>query len=197
MQASLEHLLSMEKQHRLGEDVTATKMCCTAILEVLYEAKDWKSLNEHILLLSKRRSQLKQVGEHCKDAEFQQNSCSGVPRTTVYMSQTLACILEEPCRSPVLSAAWTNKVHVRQAVQAFVRQAMSYVDHTPDRETRIQLIKTLQSVTEGKVSFHQNHLLAMPLLVEALSVLTTVLDCVEFKYRLAWPPFPDLTGCDD
>jgi hypothetical protein len=51
----------LEKIHRLGEDVRATKLCCSAILEVLFEAKDWKSLNEHILLLAKRRSQLKQV----------------------------------------------------------------------------------------------------------------------------------------
>ncbi len=38
-----------------------------------------------------------------------------------------------------------------QAVQAFVRQAMGYIDQTPDKETRIELIKTLQTVTEGKV----------------------------------------------
>ena len=39
-----------------------------------------------------------------------------------------------------------------QAVQAFVRQAMDYVEKTPDKATKIELIKTLQSVTEGKVS---------------------------------------------
>ena len=32
-----------------------------------------------------------------------------------------------------------------------MRQAMTYIDHTPDKETRVELIKTLQSVTEGKV----------------------------------------------
>ena len=59
--ACLETLLSLEKQHRLGEDVTATKICCNAIVETLFLAKEWKLLNEHILLLAKRRSQLKQV----------------------------------------------------------------------------------------------------------------------------------------
>lgn len=39
-----------------------------------------------------------------------------------------------------------------QAVQAFVKQAVSYVDKAPDRETTVELIKTLQAVTEGKVS---------------------------------------------
>jgi len=38
-----------------------------------------------------------------------------------------------------------------QVIQAFVRQAMSYMDSTPDKETQVSLIKTLQTVTEGKV----------------------------------------------
>lgn len=66
--ACLETLLSLEKQHRLGEDVTATKICCNAIIETLFLAKEWKLLNEHLLLLAKRRSQLKQV--QCKLSWF-------------------------------------------------------------------------------------------------------------------------------
>ena len=38
-----------------------------------------------------------------------------------------------------------------QAIQSFVRQSMAYIPQTPDKETRIELIKTLQTVTEGKV----------------------------------------------
>ena len=38
-----------------------------------------------------------------------------------------------------------------QAIQAFVRKAMEHIDHTPDEATRVELIKTLQAVTEGKV----------------------------------------------
>jgi hypothetical protein len=40
-----------------------------------------------------------------------------------------------------------------QAVTAMVQQAMEYIDKTPDIETRIELIKTLNSVSAGKVSF--------------------------------------------
>ncbi len=58
---AVESLLGLEKQSRLAEDITSTKMCCKAILEVLFDAGDWQQLNEHILLLAKRRSQLKQV----------------------------------------------------------------------------------------------------------------------------------------
>ena len=39
-----------------------------------------------------------------------------------------------------------------QAVTAMVQQAMQYIDETPDIETRIELIKTLNSVSAGKVS---------------------------------------------
>lgn len=39
-----------------------------------------------------------------------------------------------------------------QAVQAMVQQAMQYIDQTPDLDTKIELIKTLNSVSAGKVS---------------------------------------------
>ena len=38
-----------------------------------------------------------------------------------------------------------------QVVQAFVRQSMGYIEKTPDKESKLELIKTLQTVTEGKV----------------------------------------------
>ena len=56
----------MEKQHRLAEDYSATTACCTAILELTHAAGDWKLLNEHLLILSKRRSQLRQVCLDCR-----------------------------------------------------------------------------------------------------------------------------------
>lgn len=51
----------MEKQARVAEDVTASKAACSAVLEVCHKAKDLKQLEEHIVLLAKRRGQLKQV----------------------------------------------------------------------------------------------------------------------------------------
>ena len=38
-----------------------------------------------------------------------------------------------------------------QVIQAFVRQAMAYIDGLPNKESQVSLIKTLQTVTEGKV----------------------------------------------
>lgn len=59
---ALEGLLNLEKMSRLAEDITAAKASCSAVLEVCYQAKQWKLLEEQIMLLAKRRSQLKQVG---------------------------------------------------------------------------------------------------------------------------------------
>ncbi|XP_047954155.1 26S proteasome non-ATPase regulatory subunit 12 homolog A-like [Salvia hispanica] len=97
LEAKIESLLNVEKQMRQVGDVAGTRKAATDILQLCYEAGAWQALNEQILLISKRRGQLK------------------------------------------------------QAVQAMVQQAMQYIDQTPDIDTKIELIKTLNSVSAGKI----------------------------------------------
>ncbi|KMT02222.1 hypothetical protein BVRB_9g206820 [Beta vulgaris subsp. vulgaris] len=97
LEAQIEALLNVEKQMRLAGDVVGTKKAACDILNICFEARAWKTLNDQIVLLSKRRGQLK------------------------------------------------------QAVTAMVQQAMQYIDQTPDLDTRIELIKTLNSVSAGKI----------------------------------------------
>ncbi|CAN1345064.1 26S proteasome non-ATPase regulatory subunit 12 homolog A [Linum perenne] len=97
LEAAIERLQNAEKQARLAGDVAETRKSVTEILQLCFDAKDWKSLNDQILLLSKKRGQLK------------------------------------------------------QAVTAMVQQAMQYIDQTPDVETRIELIQTLNNVSAGKI----------------------------------------------
>jgi hypothetical protein len=94
---ALEGLLNLEKTARQAEDIAALRAACSAVLAACFSAREWKLLEEHVVLLSKRRGQLRQV------------------------------------------------------IQSFVRQAMGYIDKTPDKATKVSLIKTLQTVTEGKV----------------------------------------------
>ena len=42
-------------------DVPGTKLAVVAIVRACFQARAWSALNENILLISKRRSQLKQV----------------------------------------------------------------------------------------------------------------------------------------
>ncbi|KAJ6850904.1 26S proteasome non-ATPase regulatory subunit 12-like protein A-like [Iris pallida] len=97
LNAAIEVLLNVEKQARLAGDVAGTKKAVVDILELCYKAKQWKALIDNIVLLSKRRGQLK------------------------------------------------------QAVTAMVQQAMQYIDETPDIDTKIELIKTLNNVSAGKI----------------------------------------------
>lgn len=63
LDAEIEALLNVEKQIRLAGDVAGTKKAVTDILQLCFEARAWKTLNDQIVLLSKRRGQLKQVNE--------------------------------------------------------------------------------------------------------------------------------------
>lgn len=63
LEATIEQLLNVEKQMRLAGDVAGTKKAATDILQLCFEAKAWSTLNDQIVLLSKRRGQLKQVCE--------------------------------------------------------------------------------------------------------------------------------------
>ncbi|XP_073150913.1 26S proteasome non-ATPase regulatory subunit 12 homolog A-like [Henckelia pumila] len=97
LEAQIELFLNVEKQMRQTGDVAGTRKAVTDILQLCFETGAWKTLNEQIVLISKRRGQLK------------------------------------------------------QAVQAMVQQAMQYIDQTPDLDTKIELIKTLNSVSAGKI----------------------------------------------
>ena len=61
LDAAVDSLLNVEKQMRLAGDVAGTKKAVIDIVELCYKARAWKTLNDQIVLLSKRRGQLKQV----------------------------------------------------------------------------------------------------------------------------------------
>ncbi|KAL2623223.1 hypothetical protein R1flu_003428 [Riccia fluitans] len=94
---AIEALLDIEKQLRLSANVVGTRRVVVSIIQLCYDAHAWKTLNEQIVLLSKRRAQLK------------------------------------------------------QAVTAMVQKAMEYIEQTPDLDTKVELIKTLNTVTVGKI----------------------------------------------
>lgn len=94
---AVDSLLSLEKQTRMAADMQSTARVLVAIVRFCFEVKNWEALNENILLLSKRRSQLK------------------------------------------------------QAVQKMVQEACTYLDKTPDLDTKLKLIDTLRTVTAGKI----------------------------------------------
>lgn len=102
MTEATEGLLAIEKKGRIAEDPVSTKLACCALLEVLHTQKNYKDMQEKMMLLTKRRGQLKEV------------------------------------------------------IRAMVRQCMEYVEEHEagamlDRVTKEDIIRTLQSITEGKI----------------------------------------------
>jgi hypothetical protein len=61
LDAVIESLLNVEKQMRLSGEVAATRKAVIDIVELCYKVGVWKTLNDQIVHLSKRRGQLKQV----------------------------------------------------------------------------------------------------------------------------------------
>lgn len=58
---SIDSLLQLEKQTRLGCDMVSCSRVLCAIVQICFDAQNWNALNENIALLVKRRSQLKQA----------------------------------------------------------------------------------------------------------------------------------------
>lgn len=73
---AIEMLLSLEKQARTGADTHSTSRILVAIIKMCFDANDWETLNEHIVLLSKKRGQIKQAV-----TKMIQEACSYVDKT--------------------------------------------------------------------------------------------------------------------
>nr|MCH1922694.1 hypothetical protein [Shewanella ferrihydritica] len=61
LDAAIESLRNVEKQMRLAGDVAGTRKAANDNVELCYKAGAWKTLNDQIVVLSKRRGQLKQA----------------------------------------------------------------------------------------------------------------------------------------
>nr|VZI37498.1 unnamed protein product [Spirometra erinaceieuropaei] len=58
---ALEKCSVLEKQTRVASDAISTGRLLTCIVEILAEANQWDKLNEYLVLMSKKRNQLKQA----------------------------------------------------------------------------------------------------------------------------------------
>jgi 26S proteasome regulatory subunit N5 len=58
---ALDMLLSLEKQTRTASDTHSTSRILSAIVRLCFETKNWDALNENIVIITKKRGQIKQV----------------------------------------------------------------------------------------------------------------------------------------
>ncbi|KAK9772798.1 putative PCI domain-containing protein [Seiridium cardinale] len=95
--AAIDKLTVLEKQTRQASDLASTSRILIAICTLCKEAGNWSLLNDQVLVLSKKHSQLK------------------------------------------------------QAITKMVQTVMTFIDDTPNLETKLSVIETLRTVTEGKI----------------------------------------------
>uniref|UniRef100_A0A8D3DA27 Proteasome 26S subunit, non-ATPase 12 n=1 Tax=Scophthalmus maximus TaxID=52904 RepID=A0A8D3DA27_SCOMX len=100
LQEAIESLLSLEKQTRTASDMLSTSRILVAVVQMCYEAKDWDALNENIMLLTKRRSQLKQAV-----AKMVQECYKYVDAVT---DQTIKLRLIDTLRTVTAGKVWNN-----------------------------------------------------------------------------------------
>jgi len=94
---ALDKLNALEKLTRVAGDAISNGKVMVAAVKLCFEAKQWQQLNDHIIIFTKKRSQLK------------------------------------------------------QGIAKMVQESYTYVDQTPDMDTKLKLIDTLRVVTEGKI----------------------------------------------
>ncbi|XP_050393713.1 26S proteasome non-ATPase regulatory subunit 12 [Patella vulgata] len=73
---AIDTLLSLEKQTRTSSDTHSTGRILVAIIKLCFEAKNWEALNENIVLLTKKRGQIKQ-----SVTKMIQEACTYVEKT--------------------------------------------------------------------------------------------------------------------
>lgn len=107
---AIDCLLAFEKLTRTGADMVSTGRVLVAICQICREANNWPALNEHISLLSKRRSQLKQAV-----VKMVQECCSYVDQTPnqdiqIKLIDTLRQVTEGKIYVEVERARLTHKL---------------------------------------------------------------------------------------
>merc|ERR1711871_973625 len=92
---ALENLLNLEKQCRLSNDVDSVVKIVIAIVSILKSQKEWKKLNEHVLIISKRRAQHKKaVSAVVQEAMKVLDDLVGDEPTLLEMIETIRTVTE-------------------------------------------------------------------------------------------------------
>ncbi|VEN57677.1 unnamed protein product, partial [Callosobruchus maculatus] len=144
---ALDQLLALEKQTRTGADMASTGRVLVAICRICKEAGDWAVLNEHIVLLTKRRSQLKQAV-----AKMVQECCTYVDQapdkeTRIKLIETLRQVTEGKIYVEVERARLTHKLAKIREEESNIQEAANIIQElqvetygSMDKREKVELI---------------------------------------------------------
>ncbi|XP_046434601.1 26S proteasome non-ATPase regulatory subunit 12 [Neodiprion fabricii] len=136
---ALDQLLALEKLTRTGADMVSTSRVLIAIVEICLEAKNWTALNEHIVLLSKRRSQLKQAV-----TKMVQECCTYVDKTPD--KETMIKLIE------TLRSVTEGKIYVEVERARLTHRLAQLKEEDGDITGAATIMQELQVETYGSMS---------------------------------------------
>ncbi|GJQ83915.1 putative 26S proteasome non-ATPase regulatory [Trypoxylus dichotomus] len=147
MHDALDILLALEKQTRTGADMVSTGRVLVAIVQICREANNWNALFEHIILLSKRRSQLKQAV-----AKMVQECCTYVDQTPdketmIKLINTLRHVTEGKIYVEVERARLTHRLAKIREEEGDINEAANIIQElqvetygSMDKREKVELI---------------------------------------------------------
>ncbi|CAG0902441.1 unnamed protein product [Darwinula stevensoni] len=147
LQEALDILLALEKQTRTGADMHSTSRVLVTIVQLCFEAKKYELLNEQIVLLSKRRSQLKQAV-----TKMVQEACTYVDKmpdkeTQLKLIDTLRTVTAGKIYVEVERARLTHKLAIMKESEGDITEAATILQElqvetfgSMDRKEKVELI---------------------------------------------------------
>ncbi|KCV67250.1 hypothetical protein H696_06328, partial [Fonticula alba] len=136
---ALEKMLELEKQTRAGEDMNSTSRVLVAIIDTCFHAGDWVSLNEYLVLLAKRRGQLKH-----SIVKMVQHTIALIPQTP---DQTTKLALID-----TLIAITDGRIYVEVERAQLARLLAAIREASGDIPEAADILQALQVETFGSLS---------------------------------------------
>lgn len=120
---ALDILLSLEKQARTGADAHSTSRILVAIVQLCFQSKDWNALYENIILLSKRRGQIKMAV-----TKMVQECCTYVDKmpdkeNTLKLIETLQTVTAGKIYVEIERARLTHKLSLMKEEEGKITEA--------------------------------------------------------------------------
>lgn len=133
-QAAIDKLLTIERINRMAAAAPETAAVCVAIIRILHKEKDWRAVGEHVVLITKRRAQLK----------------AAVTRT---VQEAMSYLDETPDEETMLTLLETlrdvtaGKIHVELERARLTRQLSQIREKNGDLEGAAEIMQETQVET--------------------------------------------------
>jgi len=144
---AVENLMSLEKQTRTGGDAHSTSRVLVALVEICFKAGKWEMLNETIILLTKKRSQIKMAVTKMiqKCCEYVDNLPN--KETKLKLMDTLRTVTAGKIYVEVERARLTHKLALMKEVDGEVEEAATVMQEmsvetygSMDRKEKVEII---------------------------------------------------------